>query len=79
MRFSETLIREILKMKPVGFKREIYSPEYQRYFKTEHSIAEIKPHSKELDKYHLTIDGSKRYKLVQAKIEGISGINGNKA
>lgn len=57
MRFSEALIREILKMKPVGFKGAVYSPEYQRYFKTERSVAEIKPHSKEPDKYQLTIDG----------------------
>ncbi|WP_280766869.1 hypothetical protein [Parabacteroides sp. PFB2-10] len=57
MRFSEALIKEILKMKPVGFKGSVYSPEYQRYFKTEHSVAEIKPHSKEPDKYQLTLDG----------------------
>lgn len=57
MRFSESLIKDILDMKPVGFKGEIYSPEYKRNFKTEKSIAEIKPHSKDPNKYELTIDG----------------------
>ncbi len=57
MRFSEELIKEIMKMKSVGFKGEIYSAEYQRYFKTEHSVAEIKEHPKEKDKLQLTIDG----------------------
>ncbi|MDH6313099.1 MULTISPECIES: MobV family relaxase [Bacteroidales] len=57
MKFSEELIKEILKMKPVSFKGEIYSTEYQRYFKTEHSVAEIKEHPKENNKFQLTIDG----------------------
>jgi len=57
LRFSESLIKDILKMKPVGFKGEIYSPEYKRYFETEHSVAEIKSHSTAPDKLHLTIDG----------------------
>lgn len=57
MRFSESLIKDILDMKPVGFKGEIYSPEYKRNFKTEKSIAEIKPHSQKADKLELTIDG----------------------
>ncbi len=57
MRFSEELIKEILEMKPIGFKGEIYSTEYQRYFKTERSVAEIKEHPKEKDKLQLTIDG----------------------
>lgn len=57
MRFSESLIKDILDMKPVGFKGKIYSPEYKRYFETEKSTAEIKPHSKEPNRYELTIDG----------------------
>jgi len=57
MRFSESLIKDILKMNPVGFKGEIYSPEYKRYFKTENSVAEIKPHPTTPDKLNLTIDG----------------------
>lgn len=57
MRFSEELIREILKMKPIGFKGSIYSTEYQQSFKTEHSVAEIKEHPKEEGKLQLTIDG----------------------
>lgn len=57
MKFSENLIKDILQMKPVGFKGEIYSPEYQRYFETEHSVAEIKPHPTKQNKLHLTIDG----------------------
>ena len=57
MRFSESLIKDILKMNPVGFKGKIYSPEYKRYFETEHSVAEVKPHPTASDKLHLTIDG----------------------
>lgn len=57
MRFSESLIKDILDMKPVRFKGEIYSPEYKRNFKTEKSIAEIKPHSQKADRLELTIDG----------------------
>lgn len=57
MRFSESLIKDILDMKPVAFKGEIYSPEYKRNFKTERSVAEIKPNSKDPNKYELTIDG----------------------
>ena len=57
MRFSEGLIKEILKMKPVGFKGSIYSPEFQRSFDTKHSIAEVKPHPTEKDKLQLTVDG----------------------
>lgn len=57
MRFSESLIKDILDMNPVAFKGEIYSPEYKRNFKTERSVAEIKPHTKEPNKYKLTIDG----------------------
>lgn len=57
MKFPESLIKNILDMKPVAFKGEIYSPEYKRNFKTERSVAEIKPHPKETNKYELTIDG----------------------
>ncbi|MDL2241297.1 plasmid recombination protein [Bacteroidales bacterium OttesenSCG-928-L03] len=57
MRFSEDLIKEIMKMNPIGFKGSIYSTEYQRSFKTEYSVAEIKEHPKEKDKLQLTIDG----------------------
>lgn len=56
MKFTESLIKNILEIKPVVFKGDVYSPEYKRYFKTERSVAEIKPHSKEPDKYELTID-----------------------
>jgi hypothetical protein len=57
MRFSESLIKDILKMKPVGFKGKIYSNEYRRYFETERSVAEIKQHPTENNKLQLTIDG----------------------
>ncbi|MDR2950222.1 MAG: plasmid recombination protein [Prevotella sp.] len=57
MKFTESLIKEILDMKPVIFKGGIYSPEYKRYFTTERSVAEIKPHPEKPDKYELTIDG----------------------
>ena len=57
MKFTESLIKEILDMKPVVFKGDVYSPEYKRYFKTERSVAEIKQHPEKPDKYELTIDG----------------------
>lgn len=57
MKFTESLIKNILEIKPVVFKGDVYSPEYKRYFKTERSVAEIKQHSEKPDKYELTIDG----------------------
>jgi len=57
MRFSEDLIKDILKMKPIGFKGRIYSAEFQRSFETEYSVAEIKQRSTEKNKLQLTIDG----------------------
>ena len=57
MKFTESLIKNILEIKPVVFKGNVYSPEYKRYFKTERSVAEIKQHPKKPDKYELTIDG----------------------
>ncbi len=57
MRFSENLIREILKLKPVGFKGKIYSPEHKQYFETSRSVAQIKPDEKNGNKLHLIIDG----------------------
>lgn len=55
--FSEELIKMILEMKPVGFKGKLYSPEYRRDFKTDHSTAEIKEHPTDKDKLKFTIDG----------------------
>ena len=55
--FGENLIKMILEMKPVGFKGQLYSSEYKRYFETEHSVAEIKPEANEPNKLRLTIDG----------------------
>lgn len=57
MKFTEGLSKEILDMKAVVFKGDVYSPEYKRYFKTERSVAEIKQHPEKPDKYELTIDG----------------------
>jgi hypothetical protein len=57
MKFTEDLIKEILDMKVVIFKGDVYSPEYKRYFKTERSVAEIKQHPEKPDKYEQTIDG----------------------
>lgn len=57
MRFSENLIKEILKIKSVGFRGKIYSSEYKQYFETGHSVAEIKPNPKDQNKLQLTIDG----------------------
>lgn len=57
MKFTESLIKNILEIKPVVFKGDVYSPEYKRYFKTERSVAEIKQHPEKPDKYELTIDG----------------------
>lgn len=57
MKFTESLIKNILEIKPVVFKGDVYSPEFKRYFKTERSVAEIKQHPEKADKYELTIDG----------------------
>ncbi|PXV57131.1 plasmid recombination enzyme, partial [Dysgonomonas alginatilytica] len=56
LRFSESLIKKILEMKPVGFKGRIYSAEYERSFETDHSVAEVKPHPTEEGKLEFTID-----------------------
>jgi len=76
MRFSEDLIKEILKMKPIGFKGRIYSTEFQRSFKTEYSVAEVKQHPTEKNKLQLTIDGvsetnwfRQKYQEFQKRIE----------
>lgn len=57
IKFTESLIKNILEIKPVVFKGDVYSPEYKRFFKTERSVAEIKQHPEKPDKYELTIDG----------------------
>lgn len=75
MRFSENLIREILKLKPVGFKGKIYSPEHKQYFETLRSVGQIKPDEKDGNKLHFTIDGinptdwfRKKYRELQEAI-----------
>ena len=55
--FSESMTKDILDMKPVGFKGKLYSSEYQRDFETEYSVAEIKSEQSDPDKLRLTIDG----------------------
>ncbi len=56
LRFSEELIKLILQCKPVGFKGELYSPEYKRGFKTEYSEAKIEEEPKQAGKFRLLID-----------------------
>ena len=78
MKFPESLIKNILDMKPVRFKGEIYSPEYKRNFKTEHSVAEIKPDSQKADKLELTIDGvsdTNWFRMKQKEFLEALGIN----
>jgi len=55
--FGESMTKEILDMKPVGFKGKLYSAEYKRHFETGHSVAEIKPYLSDPNKLRLTIDG----------------------
>jgi hypothetical protein len=73
--FPNDLTKAILEMKPVGFKGQLYSPEYKRNFETERSVAEIKPLLSDPDKLQLTIDGvsdvswfRKKYREFQEKI-----------
>jgi cell division protein FtsB len=54
--FSEELTQKILTMKPVGFKGRLYSPEYQREFETDHSIAKIEKDSLNPSRLRLLID-----------------------
>ncbi|MBV5281119.1 MAG: plasmid recombination protein [Paludibacter sp.] len=54
--FSEELTQKILTMKPVGFKGRVYSPEYQREFETDHSIAKIEKDSAEPNRLRLFVD-----------------------
>jgi len=55
--FGKDLTKEILAMKPVGFKGKLYSAEYKQHFETSHSVAEIKPEPNEPNRLQLTIDG----------------------
>jgi len=54
--FSEELTQKILTMKPVGFKGRLYSPEYQREFETNHSIAKIEKDNLKPNQLRLHID-----------------------
>ena len=54
--FSEELTQKILTMKPVGFKGRLYSPEYQREFETDHSIAKIEKDNLKPNQLRLFID-----------------------
>lgn len=78
MRFTEELIKDILKMKPVGFKGKLYSAEYERHFATEHSVAEIKPVPDEPNKLRLTIDGVSDVSWFRQKYRGFQEIFGVK-
>jgi len=55
--FGEKFTSEILKMKPVGFRGKLYSPEYKQKFETEGSVAEIKQSQSNPTELLLTIDG----------------------
>lgn len=55
--FSEEMTKKILEMRPVEFEGKLYSPEYRRDFKTDHSVAEIKEHPIDKGKLKFTIDG----------------------
>jgi predicted nuclease with TOPRIM domain len=57
LEFGESMTKDILEMKPIGFKGKLYSSEYKRHFETEHSVAEIKPEPNEPNKLRLIIDG----------------------
>jgi len=50
------LTQKILTMKPVGFKGRLYSPEYQREFETDHSIAKIEKDNLKPNQLRLFID-----------------------
>jgi len=67
LNFSDNLIELILKMKPVGFKGKIFSPEYQSSFTTEHSVAEIKSDPKDENKLELHIDDKPHTKWFKEK------------
>ena len=56
LNFSDSLIELIIKMKPVGFKGKIFSPEHQSSFTTERSFAEIKTDPKDESKLELHLD-----------------------
>lgn len=55
--FGTDMIRQLFNKEKVSFKGEIYSHEYKRNFKTNHSIAKIEPNPKQPSKFQLNIDG----------------------
>ncbi len=56
LNFGEELTKLILQCKPVGFKGELYSPEFKRGFKTECSEAKVEEEPKQVGKFRLLID-----------------------
>lgn len=55
--FGEKITKELIDLKPVGFKGKLYSGEFKQHFETKHSTAQVEQHPKEPGKLRLTIDG----------------------
>lgn len=55
--FSEAATKKLLAFKPLKFGGKIYSPEFERRFQTEQSIAQVEKHPKREGELRLTIDG----------------------
>lgn len=57
VRFSTELTRQILRRESVGFKGSLYSPEHEKWLKTDHSTARIEPSTQNEGRLRLMVDG----------------------
>lgn len=57
VRFSTELMRQILRRESVGFKGSLYSPEHEKWLKTDHSTAKIEPSTQNEGRLRLMVDG----------------------
>ena len=55
--FGEAAIKKLLAFKPVQFRGKLYSPEFERHFNTENSIAQVEKNVEREGKLCLKIDG----------------------
>ena len=54
---TEEMTRRLVNFQPVGFRGKLYSMEYRKEFKTEHSTAAIEKDPQQAGKFRLCIDG----------------------
>lgn len=69
VRFGADLTKQILRRESVGFKGLLYSPEHEKWLKTDHSTAKIEPSTQEKGRLRLMIDGVSISRWLNQKYE----------